>query len=271
MLPSVKAGSVASFTIPVQSADGSVITATASTWTLKDARGASVTTGSAVGFVANDAEAEISISAIHITTDVSRRGMELAVTFVTGSGPVTTSDYFFILSESLLTVAENSFQTYLEALSLRSSFGQNFSGWDNADEETRVSALEQSYARLAPLTYQVRERAAGASSSYAGFGLGFSSDDQIYSVALQGISLVDFDALPAKFINALRRAQLVEADSILDGESIFSKISSGIKSERIGESDISFAQSAPLQLGMSKAAYAEISRYLVFRVRIARG
>jgi hypothetical protein len=85
------------------------------------------------------------------------------------------------------------------------------------------------------------------------------------------MSVESFDLLPAGFLRAIKRAQLIEANVILGGDVVGRKRQDGILSETIGESSASFSDKPFLNLPISRQAYEELRRYIVIRIGVARG
>jgi len=75
---------------------------------------------------------------------------------------------------------------------------------------------------------------------------------------------------PEIFRQAMRNAQVVEADQILANDVYAQRRASGILSERIGESNTTFRNVQPLDLGVSRAALAFIQGYVDIKYTITR-
>ena len=81
----------------------------------------------------------------------------------------------------------------------------------------------------------------------------------------------DFKKWPKDFQNALRRAQLYEADQILKGDPVGDKRRAGVVSETIGEAKMFFNARPPLRLALCVQAMETLSPYLHSSRRIGRG
>jgi hypothetical protein len=142
-----------------------------------------------------------------------------------------------------------------------------------ADVTTRSSALADAFERLLRMSFKVPFLDAMThASNYAAYGDGTDTPFGLCGrVKLRGMSVESFDLLPAGFLRAIKRAQLIEANVILGGDVVGRKRQDGILSETIGESSASFSDKPFLNLPISRQAYEELRRYIVIRIGVARG
>lgn len=275
MLSNRTANQPSTFTIAVAEDDGTPIEATTAAWSLFDERGLRLAASDIAGFEPNSSEVTFALSAsdLALLPAETSAGREIVVTLGTPAGPTEIRDYFVLVAANPLKLMSNSFVTYPEALATRGGFGPTLSGWDAAEPADRTSALADAHQRLNRMTFTLplidgMERA----SSYAAYGLGTDEGfDTTRRVRLATMSLADFDALPEAFRKALKRAQLAEADVILGGDVVGRMRRDGIVSKTVGESSSTFSDRPYLNLPISRQAYDEVQRYVVFRVGVARG
>ncbi|HIV77375.1 MAG TPA: hypothetical protein H9899_07605 [Candidatus Sphingomonas excrementigallinarum] len=270
------AGRSSSFTVSVVDDAGVKVEGTSASWELFDERGVSIDAGVVADFdaAADTVTFEIEATALALPTNVPSAGREIVVTLATAGGEVELRDYFLLIDNQPLKLLGNSFMTYPEVLAIRASFGPTLDGWDAVtDRETRSSALADAYERLNRMVYKVGfiDPMVHA-SSYAAYGTG---TDEPFGftrrVRLRGMSIEQFDALPAGFVKALKRAQLIEANVILGGDIVGNKRQDGIISESIGESSAFFNSKPYLNLPITRQAYEELRRYVVFNIGAVRG
>jgi hypothetical protein len=75
--------------------------------------------------------------------------------------------------------------------------------------------------------------------------------------------LSDFNALSADFLLDLRKAQIAEANNIVENSPIRDKIRAGIISETIGESSMFFRQAYPVnKSGLSDEAEVYLKKWV---------
>jgi len=255
-------------TVPVADAMGNEIAPSAANWVLFDEDGAEVTSGSVVDPNPVSKKIVITITGEHNVAPVSTAARELVVTFTVPGGVVEQREIYLIQRSSPLGVMENSFVTYPEALALRQGFGGMFAGWDTSDKSAQCAALIHAYSNLAQLTYKVGW---SDSSRYAGYENGA---DRFCGRVIKNISLLDqseFQDLPSNFRKALKRAQIVEADTLLGGDTLASRRRDGVISETIGESSMMFSTKPYLELPVCRAAYRELNGYIYRRIGVFRG
>jgi hypothetical protein len=83
-------------------------------------------------------------------------------------------------------------------------------------------------------------------------------------------TLSDWNTYPPRFQNALKRAQMLEANSILGGNQIADKRRDGIISETIGESKIFLNNRPPLRTPVTREALEALYGYLYYQSRVGR-
>jgi hypothetical protein len=80
----------------------------------------------------------------------------------------------------------------------------------------------------------------------------------------------ELKALPEQFLNAIRLAQVIEADSILGGNETEDLRESGLLSKTVGESSQMFRSGVAMKLPLSKRAYQVLKRYTMRNNKIGR-
>lgn len=270
------AGRTSSFTVPAVDDAGSKIEATAAAWALFDERGREINHGTAGSFTAGDDAVEFSIGAadLELPARATSEGREIVVFLETAGGEIELRDYFLLVAAQPLSLMVNSFVTYPEVLAIRAGFGPTLDGWDaTIDRDTRSSALADAYERLLRMSFKVPFLDPQVhASSYAAYGTGTDLPfDYARRIRLRGLMIEQFDQLAPAFTKAVKRAQLIEANVILGGDIVGKKRRDGIISETIGESSAFFSAKPYLNLPISRQAYEELSRYIVFNIGVKRG
>lgn len=178
-------------------------------------------------------------------------------------GVTKMEESYSIESETVLVTGENSFQTYPEALMTALTI-PNLEYWDNADKGQRVIAMIASRRIFGRLRFRYN----------------FDSQDHLCddSVNVSDITLLtpeQFNALPSGFKEALKRAQILEADSMLDSSSEFQEIRKlaelGVTRSEVYEAKVSLGSgTTPYKTTLCDRAMQELTKWLVFRKRLVR-
>lgn len=190
----------------------------------------------------------------------------VAADVFTGTQRVTT-DYLISVDSPPLVLMVNSFQTYTDCLATAEDVKTDLEAWQDADMDARVAAMARAYNFLSRLNYEIyydyddiyfKTRASWGLPYMATVGrlYNYSSDQ--------------FLALDPDFIRSIRKAQIVEADVHLSGDTAESKRHSGVLSETVGESSTMFRAGKPLSLMVSAKAMKYLSGYLKSTVRLTR-
>lgn len=182
------------------------------------------------------------------------------VYFFNGTNTSKVTVEYLVEADQTLVVNVNTFQTYGESL-LGSYDLFGLTGWGMASKQERMNALVAARRNIAELRFRY------VFDSYQNI-----VEPTVGVSDLTLISQANWDALPADFKAALKRAQILEADYLLTGgeSELDAKRRSGIISETIGESSMFMRSSKPLERSVCKRAMKELSKYVLNRVRITR-
>ena len=205
----------------------------------------------------------ISINAAFNTLGVDevRSARVLQVDLTTAAGVVTKILSYVVEAEQTLLIMNNTFQSFAaaEILSLTTASSQ---AWLSADEVRQRAALSEAFRRLTniPMRYSFRDDLGN---------LLISEEKLIERDQWSGINKDAFDAFPAHFKRALRQAQFLEANEILQGDAVASRHRSGIISETIGESSVTL-RAGRIDWGIGSLTMNALAGYIYFNMRIAR-
>jgi hypothetical protein len=256
-------GTAVTVAVPFVDLSGNLVAPTAATVRVLDQTGAEIVGATPVAVTPGDAEAEVTIAGEHNVLsglDPEMRVVEMMLE--TPAGWVASVVRYVIRQTQRLFVPQNSFQTFDEAL-LESCTMPRMEGWSVGNDDDRVAALIAAYDRLTRMTYRVEQPISWSMSRIGGFG----SVDLIVPLRWPEMTTEEFRELPEHFRRALRRAQIAEADVVMNGDVIGGRRRSGLMSETIGESSMMFRPGTPLDLGVSEQALVYLSGYL----HIAKG
>ena len=181
----------------------------------------------------------------------------------TSVGVIKTEEVYSIESEAVLVVGENSFQSYPEALMTATTLF-NIESWDTADKETRVTAMMTAWRSFGRLRFRYN----------------FDSQDHIIDESVNvsditKLSISEFNALPQDFRDALKRAQILEVDNMLDTDSEFAQIRKmaeiGVTRSEVYEAKVSLGSgTTPYKSSLCSRAMGELTKWLMVRRRLAR-
>ncbi|MDR9847023.1 hypothetical protein [Herbaspirillum huttiense] len=194
-----------------------------------------------------------------------------------GSNTVFIQDAYGIEVEDPLVVGVNSFQTVAQARFTAMSL-IDIPSWQAADDRSQMLALIEARANIVRLSF----RALNSNVMWGQDSLNFvpegtrdvnyvgRSDMFNFNGSLELLTPDQFKKLPTYLLDALRRAQVVEANEILGGDSIASRRRLGLVQDNVGESRQTFRQSKPLELPVCARAMRYLSRYVSMSLRTVR-
>lgn len=194
------------------------------------------------------------------------RLVEFTITGTNGERKLYTVTYV-LEGVSTLTVPAQTFISYENALLLALDM-PNLAGWSLADEAGRRQAMKEAHLRLNRMRYRLR-----AASEFQDFpGISSFDMDELFSDGLAGMTEDEFEDLPAIFLNALKFAQIAEANHILASVGSIEELrSAGVTSSRVGEAYLTFSTFGPSKTQLSDRTNEYIGRFLDKGSRIARG
>lgn len=185
------------------------------------------------------------------------RSVELVIKLFDGTYRQYQDEYMIIGGKELI-VGVNSFLTYggAQKLSYQTPLIDH---WNEAEKEERVKALHEAYNRICLLSFYVVEK---WDYKHAAFPKA--------AFNLNSISREEYLGLSSKFRKALEMAQLVEADDVLNVDSIDERRRRGLILETIGESKQMFDSGKALTFPVSSRALRYLGKYLITSKRTGR-
>lgn len=274
------AGSAVQYTVPLQDSSGNPLTVEAISYRVTDENGVELVPMTVLVFDAGSDSAVIPVSAdknvLATGAAAGMRAIELVCTDDNGNQFNLNAAYAIELPNRLVT-GVNSFMTYAQAEFTALSL-PNLDGWNAADERARVAALMDARSHIVQLSFTpLNSNVNWGQDSLNFIPEGTYSTDYVgnsnmflFNGNLDLLRPEQFASLPSRFIDALKRAQVVEADFILGGDSVEQKRRDGLIQDNIGESRQMFRQSRPLQLPVCRRALAYLSYFVTFSKRLGR-
>lgn len=184
----------------------------------------------------------------------------LRVEIVTSKGSVFQSLSYVIEAEQRLVIMNNTFQTY-EAAMIEANNQPNLVGWMSASEEQQKAALIEAFNRITLIPMRF--------SHLDIDGKPVGKEYVILANTWREITRDDFSEFPTYFKRALRRAQLIEANELLQGDGISRKRRAGIITEKIGESWLTLSENK-MNYGVSSQTLMALTGLIYYRMTIAR-
>lgn len=248
--------------------DGDQIYPTSISYRVEDEDGVEIVADTAHTFDPDDTEMSIVIAGADNTLDIEdwTKMRVVIITLVADGHDYEHVQRYIVRQGSRLAEWVNSFQTYNSALMRAFDITQT-PGWDIADEDTRQTALIEAYENIGKIKF----------NGDAFYG---DSDSQSYDTGLNvysegfyigGLADTEINNLSEAFVEALKRAQILEADYLLGSETVEDKRRGGLMSETVGESSNMFRPGKPIVLPVSNRAMKALAGYILLGRRVGRG
>jgi hypothetical protein len=250
--------------IPFVDNEGIELAPTALSYSLMDETGALIDD---VPFVPVPIENEVEITILGPLNALASneiRGLRtIRLNMIDGNGVLHIRDESYLVERAdTLLFGINSFQTYPQALLTMLEISSiNILG--GLPRGQQIRALQESYHRLCRLNFSIRNTGLGG-QSYLNVG------SQSFSGTLTDLQPSELEALGARFLGALRLAQIVEADVIVGGDPTAERRRDGLMSETIGESSNMFRPGKPVILSVSDRALRYLAGYISYSTRLSR-
>jgi hypothetical protein len=200
---------------------------------------------------------------------VPLRGMRVIdFLLTTSSGVITSRTRYSISTTNRLVELVNSFQSYDQAL-LESFSMPPQVGFEAATEDQRITALIEAFFRLTKFGYHAKHPTFIDNPPAGGWDDFWPQDllpPQFWTVMTMDRWALYLDS----FKLALRRAQIAEANAILQGDPVRDRRNSGILSETTGKSSMMFRAGKPINLGISLEALEYVKNFIQLRMTVTR-
>lgn len=257
------AGQDIALTIPLTDSDGVALSATAVEYRVSDQNGVDLVAKVALaGYMAGGTDAVVTVLAANNSVGAARRALRTVELFVTTAEGITviTTEYV-IEASATIVIGVNSLQTYPAALLL--GYEQpNLPAWNDASKIDRSNALSAAYRNLGRLTLRY------INTDYKDQSRLVSPINSSYDITK--MTAIELAALPVEYLEALCRAQVIEADFLLGSDEAGDIRRSGIMSASVGESSQFFRPAKPYEGAVCKRALKELARYIDNTVRLCR-
>lgn len=208
--------------------------------------------------------ADIIVAAAY-NASVGARQIEVKMTTATGDSYVDAR-YQLQDGSTRLVLLKNTFQTLIQAL-LTANDMVNVSSWVEADENQQIAALVEAYYRLTRFAYLIKWPEYVDTQNIYLQDMHARITPQMWPVMTPAL----FAPYPVQFQAALKKAQIVEANAVLIGDPVADKRRSGVQSETIGESKMTFRGGIrQLDFGVSRETFNVVKSYIDYRLTLTR-
>lgn len=247
--------------IPVVDEVGNALPVTSVEYRLIDQNDAEVIAKTAFGgYVAGDQEIEIVVPAESnaLTPPATREIRVLELFLHTNTGVMRKSFEYMIEAEAVLVEAVNSFMAYGKSVLIASEIPR-LDGWNDATKEQRITALMRARMNIGQLRFRHV----------------FDKHQDIIENTLAVADVTEatpaqWAAFPESFKEALRRAQVIEADYLLGGDERGEYRRQGLMSMTNGESKQFFRPAKPIEGVVCRRAMNELAKWVLTRHRLTR-
>lgn len=274
------AGTAVTLSVPLQDKSGNPLVVSAIEYRVTDENSVELVAASPLaGFALGMDTALITVAAAENTLSVGvARGMRNVILKCTvGGNSIYLHVSYAIEDADPLVVGTNSFMTYSQAEFTALSL-PNLDSWNAADEQSRIAALMDARSHIVQLSFTpLNSNVNWGQDSLNFIPEGAYDTDYIgnssmflFNGNLDLLRPEQFKSLPTRFVDALKKAQVTEADALLGGNSIEAKRREGLVQDNIGESRQTFRQSKPLELPVCRRALGYLSYFITFSKRIGR-
>ena len=195
----------------------------------------------------------------------------LRVGLETDAGTIPRAFSYAIEAEQRLVVLTNTFTT-LEAAEFMALDTPNTSGWAIASEDQKRAALTEAYRRLTQIPMKFPTYTPGGFfDNYKTIApRDIAEETVIERDQWDELTLDEYDTkFPTHFKKALRRAQFIEANELLQGDNVAKKHRAGIVTETIGESSVTLRQGR-VDYGIASETLRALTGYIHYNMRIKR-
>lgn len=199
-------------------------------------------------------------------THAAAGGYTLSAYLQVGLQTFTQDIIYGIAPQRRLEVLKNTFQTLANARYLADNM-MNVQNFAMASQDRQMAALETAFGRLTRLNYlipwsEVTDLQNRIAPHYV---------SRITPRMWPQMTPALFATYPEAFVQALRKAQIADANDVLDVNKISQKRRLGLLSESIGESSMMFKSGVrPLETTVARPALEYLTGYLDNRMTLTR-
>lgn len=231
-------------------------------WTLFDDEGTELVSNQGLTVAGGEGQLSITIVQAHNVISGSN-GARTAVLLVTNAAgeQVTMEQSYVLQGVTALAVPASSGMTMAKAMMVANEMGNDLiTTWLEADAPEQKRSLLEAWRHVARLSFL----------PFNGLdATGVDNDIAEGRFRLNELTAENWAQMPQQFVDAVRRAQLIQAAVILGADAAFDRRMDGLLSKTVGESSEMFAARKPVS-ALHPKARAEIMRFLNRTITVGR-
>lgn len=242
-----------------------LLVATAAVYSVFDDAGAQVVAETSVAVTGSEETIRVPVSGANNTVPAGEGGARtILLNVTTADGTLQLSETYLLEQFAFLTVPAESALTLPQSVMLTNQLASTvLEIWGDTTDHERQAALREAWTRIARFPLM----------PWKGWDVvpdQASSNLRSGRFSVNELSVTDWNMLPDTFKNALKRAQLIEAAVILEGDPTWDRRQDGLISKTVGESSEMFRSTKSANSVVSPKAYREISAYISRTVSVGR-
>lgn len=242
-----------------------IITPISATVSVYDDAGTVLIADQAVAVVGNETVIEITVAAGDNTITGSSGARTVVLDVTTATGTVQLDETYVLELTGFLTVPAQSGQTVPQSMILSRNMAQiTLEVWNDASNSQRRAALMEAWSRISRMPFKPwRDHETIPDAVPQDVSLGLTRVNELSSEM--------WALLPSHFTDALKRAQLIEACVLLEGDPTWDRRQDGLISKTVGESSEMFSNRKSVMSSISPKAHREIRSYVHRSITLGRG
>jgi len=229
-----------------------------------DDEGVQLVSNGAVTVAGGEDVLEVTVVAADNIISGSQGARTIVMTVTTATGAKRLHKSYMLEGVSFLAVPTESGMTLIQSDMLASNMAQSvLEVWEDTEMRRKTSGLREAWNRITRipfLPWRDFEDVPDSTPVYIRKG----------DFSLRNLTPEEWQSLPENFRKAVKRAQLIEAAVILDGDPTWDRRQDGLISKTVGESSEMFAAKKSAFSTISPKAYREISMYIRRTVILGR-
>ena len=243
-----------------------IIDPASATYDVYDEEGTQITINGAVTVTGGEEKLSVTVPAVDNSLAGETEGARTVVLYVTATtgATYTLTKTYLLIKFAFLQVPADSGMTLPQSMLLSDKMAQSvLEAWTDSEDGKKTAALREAWTRLSRIPFLPwRDFEEIPDSATVAIREG--------NFSLNTLSVDEWASLPKTFKDSLKRAQLIEAAVILDGDPTWDRRQDGLISKTVGESSEMFSSKKAAFSTISPKSRREISPYIRRQVRLGR-
>lgn len=241
-----------------------IIDPVSATFDLFDDEGTQLVESRAVTVLGGEDKLDVTILASENVVTGAEGARTAVLNVVTSNGSKQMAQTYLLARYSFLQVPAESGMTLVQSEMLAAKMAQSvLETWADQEEKRKQGALREAWNRLSRIPFTPWRE-------FEETSINTPTHLRSGDFSLNQMSADEWASLPIPFREAVKRAQLIEAAVILDGDPTWDRRQDGLISKTVGESSEMFASKKAAFATISPKAHREISAYIRRRITLGR-